>query len=102
VSNDQLALKELFQASRRDAEHVFRHYLYFGAEQASAAAAEELRRSDFTTEERLGADEVSWLVLASHKMTPSNEGVAFVREVMETVAARFGGEYDGWDAEVVP
>ena len=55
----------------------------------------------FTAEEQLGADNVNWLVLASHKIVPSPEAVAFIREELETVATRFGGEYDGWEAEVI-
>lgn len=75
------------------------HYLYFPEEKAAKRAAERLREQGFTTEERLGADEVNWLVLATHRIVPSEATLAAVRTRMENLAREGGGEYDGWEAE---
>jgi hypothetical protein len=99
---DEIALKELLRASRPGAAHLFHHYLYFPPEVASAQAANDLRRIGFTAEQQLSAYDENWLVLASHAMVPTTEAVEFVREQMEALATRFGGEYDGWEAEVLP
>ena len=101
VSNDELALRELFEASPHGGEHLFRHYLYFPVEQACAEATDELRRIGFTAEKQPSAFDENWLALASHKMVLSNEAIASIREQMEALATKFGGEYDGWDAEVL-
>jgi len=48
----------------------------------------------------LGADGVNWLVLARHEAVPTEELMASMRRSMETLIAKIGGEYDGWEADV--
>ena len=101
MSGDELALEELFRVSPRGAVHVIRHYLYFATEQVGGEVAAELRRQGYAIEERLGGDDINWLVLATHQIIPSVESIASIREAMETLADRFDGEYDGWEAEAL-
>ncbi len=75
------------------------HYLYFPDRKEAARIAERLRNQGFTTEERLGADGKSWLVLATRPLVPSEEAFAAERRRMEELAGVGGGEYDGWEAE---
>ena len=98
MSGDQLALDALFQASGVGKLHLFRHYLYFCSESEGADAAEQLQRMGYTTEEIPEADG-SWLVRATHEVRPTSDGVSLLRQAMERLANRFGGEYDGWEAE---
>lgn len=100
VSGDRAALKYLRSVSSPDAVHFVLHYLYSPKKRAAAAAAAELRSLQFETEERIGADDINWLVLACHRIVPTEEAIAAARRTMEAVAERHGGEYDGWEAEV--
>ncbi len=100
MSDDRIAIEQLLDASTPGAPHVVLHYLYFPAKSAAAEAAAGLRTLGFQTEERLGADATNWLVLARHKVIPSEETIASARRAMEDLARSCDGEYDGWEAEV--
>jgi hypothetical protein len=100
VSNDRLALEELFRVSQVGAHHTVRHYLYLPDARSGGLVAADLLRDGFAIEERVGADGDSWLVLATHTIIPSEETLARLRQAMEALAAQFGGEYDGWEAAV--
>jgi hypothetical protein len=101
VSDDATALEQLLRVSRPGVPHVVSRYLYFPCKSAAAkAAAAELRSQGFTTEERLGADGMNWLVLARHAVVPSDATIGTVRQVMENATRVGAGEYDGWEAEV--
>lgn len=54
----------------------------------------------FAVENRLGADNVNWLVLAGHKIAPTEEAIEAVRALFESIAAEHDGEYDGREAAV--
>jgi Regulator of ribonuclease activity B len=59
-----------------------------------------LNRRGFRTEERLGADNISWLVLATYEAFLTEALITATHRAMETVIAQNGGgEYDGWEAE---
>jgi hypothetical protein len=75
------------------------HYLYLPTREAAAEIAAELRHRGFQTEERLGADDRNWLVLASHRATPTEDEVLAARRSMEALVSGVGGEYDGWEVE---
>jgi hypothetical protein len=101
MPDDRAAVEELRRLSAFTRPRMVLHYLYFPRQEAAAATTAELRGDGFATEERRGADGINWLVLARHQIVPSEEAIARVRDVMEALARRFGGEYDGWEAEVM-
>jgi hypothetical protein len=72
------------------------HYLYFPTQEAGEAVASALRKRGFEVESRLGADDVNWLVLASHVLE-APEALPSVRAELEHLAERHSGEYDGWE-----
>jgi regulator of RNase E activity RraB len=76
------------------------HYLYLRTEEDASEVATELRKQGYKTETRLSADGENWLVLAQHRVVPSAEYIAGVRETMERLAERVHGEYDGWEVAV--
>jgi regulator of RNase E activity RraB len=76
------------------------HYLYLRTEEDASEVATELRKQGYKTETRLSADGENWLVLAHHRVVPSAEYIAGVRETMERLAERVHGEYDGWEVAV--
>lgn len=100
MSNDQVALDQLSQFSDRSQTHTILHYLYFPKKDAAKKVAQQLRTEGFEIEDRMGADGINWLVLASHDIVPSAEAIAATRETMEQLAESLGGEYDGWEAAV--
>lgn len=70
------------------------HFLYFSNHTKGQTAALELRRRGFDVEDRLGADDLNWLVLVTCRGTPEVD-----EEFFESIAAEFDGEYDGWEAD---
>ena len=100
MSDDELAFAEIAAVSDVSETHTILHYLYVARSEAAAVVAKELRQQGFRTEERLGGDGTNWLVLACHEAIPTEELIASTRRSMEKLVADFGGEYDGWEAEV--
>jgi regulator of ribonuclease activity B len=76
------------------------HFLYFPKEETAREASEDLRLRGWIVEIRLGADGENWLLLA--KQEPSADDCETMRQELELVAHKFGGEYDGWGATVTP
>jgi len=100
VSKDGEAIAELAAVSDVEVPHPILHYVYLPSREAAASVGQELRGRGFTTEERLGADGANWLVLARHVAVPSAAAMASIRQSMEALVAKVGGEYDGWEADV--
>lgn len=100
MANDNDALNDLRAVSDTDAVHRISHYLYFPEQQAAKEVAQVLRQRGFEIEDRLGADGVNWLVLASVQAVPTEAAIAEMRESLEELADDHEGEYDGWEAEV--
>ena len=100
MADDLDALREIRRAGASVGPQTLVHFLYFPREHDAASSAAELRAAGFRTEERLGADDVNWLVLARHEIVLTEATIAAARRLMEAQARRHGGEYDGWEAEV--
>jgi hypothetical protein len=100
MSDDRQAVAELAAISDAEAPHLILHYVYLPSREAATSVAGELRNRGFDTEERLGADGINWLVLARHVAVPSEDRIVAIRQWMEALVANYGGEYDGWEADV--
>ncbi len=100
MSDDAEAIKEIRAVSDGNAPRTILHYLYVPDREAAAMIEDALRSRGFQTENRLGADGVNWLVLASHEAISSEELITSIRRSMEALVAKVGGEYDGWEADV--
>jgi len=100
MASDSEALTELGKVSNITVPRMVAHYLYFPSENAGKKAAEQLSEWGFTTEDRLGADDINWLILAKAIEIPSIEYVSRMRQQLESLAASLDGEYDGWEFEV--
>lgn len=101
MNDDAEAVRVLAVLADGDAPHPIRHYLYVPTSEAAADVARELQARGFHTEDRPGADGVSWLVLVHHEAVPTERLMLSMRRSMEVLVARVGGEYDGWEAEVL-
>ncbi len=99
MSDDRTALEELLRVSVPGAPHTVLHYLYVPTREAAIKVAIDLRCRGFSTQERLGADGVNWLVLARHDLFLSEEALVATRQMMDAIVGSRGGEYDGWEAE---
>jgi len=98
---DQLTLQQLGAAGANLGKPTdVVNYLYVPAEPAAQAAGAELRQAGFTVEVRPAATGSNWLALARIDLVPSPENIRLLRERFEGLAAKFGGEYDGWEAAV--
>ena len=100
AQKDALALNELAQGSNATQPRALRHYLYFKTKKAARQVATDLRKQGFEAKEQRSADGKDWLVLASHQVVITGELVAATRQSMEELVLPFGGQYDGWEAEV--
>jgi len=76
------------------------HYLYFAKKAKAEEAGRHLRERGFEVEVRRGADGTSWLALAKQKAPESADQMEGLREELESLAEKLGGEYDGWEAAV--
>ncbi len=102
MASDKDALEELRAVSNIDEIHIFEHYIYFPIERTSREVGNILHQLGFHVEVRLGADGVNWLVLAKNEMLPTDSKISEVRKLLEAIATKNGGDYDGWEAEVRP
>lgn len=100
MADDNDALIELGKHANVDSLHKVIHYLYFPTERAGKEAVRRLVEWGYLTEDRLSADDVNWLVLASVIEKPSTENISGMRDRLEALATGLGGEYDGWECEV--
>jgi len=82
--------------------HVMNFYLYLPVRESAEEIAEMLRQDGYQVTVELGADDVSWLCLASKTLIPSDDALATILNQMETLAKSKNGVFDGWEAAVTP
>jgi hypothetical protein len=75
------------------------NFTYFPSEEAAHRAADELEGSGYRVNVQRAVMGPKWLTQARMDMVPSAENVATQRARFETLAATYGGEYDGWEAQ---
>jgi len=83
-------------SSGEDTPGRLAHSLYLPTREAGEEVAATLRERGFEVVSRLGADDVNWLVLATH-LLEDPEALPTVRAELEQLAERYSGEYDGWE-----
>lgn len=76
------------------------NYLYFPDEARAQEAGQALRSAGFTVQVRPAASGPNWLARANKDMIPTAMNIQEMRELFEGLAARLGGDYDGWEAAV--
>jgi hypothetical protein len=84
--------------SKRPFEEPMRHYLYFPKRPNVEEAGEWLRNRGFSVEVQKNAGGETWLAVAAKIPPKTSEELDDLRNEMESLAAQFGGEYDGWEA----
>ena len=79
--------------------HVFDFYLYVPMKNYAMIVANKIRRSGFTV--KVSRSGRRWLVVASKTIVPATAGLADQARFFEEIAAAVGGEFDGWEAELI-
>lgn len=82
--------------------HDIDFFLYFPTEQAARAAALALDGRGFAVETGKAAQGPKWLMQLTRRMHPVERDLVALRRELDALAARHGGEYDGWGSPVVP
>ncbi len=85
------------QQSNSATNETMTHYLYFPEQTDADHASEQLRQRGYLVEVRKSADGENWLVLAKRVGPKAKEDANKLRDEMESLAAQFRGEYDGWE-----
>ena len=81
--------------------HEVSFWLYFPKESQAYKAAAELERQKFDVELAPSSDGQSrWLCLVSTLLIPRFATIDRFRKRFTELAARHGGEFDGWEMEV--
>lgn len=103
TASDQAALQSLQEAgSDLTKPHPFDFYLYHSEQSGALNVCDQLQNEGFKTTLREGANSGEWLCLASKTFIPSLENLAEIQSHLSDLAGQYGGEYDGWEAMVVP
>ena len=84
---------------------TLQHYLYLPSEEAAEDAAGDLRSLGYEVEVRRSAsnkpnDPVPWLALATEGTLVDERAIEERREQFDSLAQKYGGDYDGWEAAV--
>lgn len=99
---DDELLAQISRLSDLDNPRHWVHYLYCPNRVAAEQAANDARANGWgiqTVEQAARGDD--WVVIAEkHDAVTSPTAVQEARAYFETIAARAGGRYDGWEAEV--
>lgn len=98
---DAKVLKALQEAgSDLSKPHKIDHWLYLPTKQGAKFAAADLTSGGFAVAS-IQKRKAHWRILATKIMVPSPKNVAEASARLEAVAARYGGEYDGWETQVM-
>jgi hypothetical protein len=102
---DQVVLDQLVQmGSDLTRERHSIHYFYFPTAAGAEEARKDLEKMNFETRAGLMLEGEPaprrWPVTAERKEVINGEVIHALRKPLTEVAERFGGEYDGWEAQV--
>lgn len=99
--DDEFILKARAEAKQENTESsdgVLDHFLYFDNKKKGNSAAAHLRGMGWVVEVKRSADGQQWLV-RGYQPQPV-EHIESVRQELEDLADKLGGEYDGWGIPV--
>jgi hypothetical protein len=75
-------------------------YLYYPTQAAAREVAAMFLDSSLETE--VTEADQHWLCLVQCRLVPSPDELSVIADLMRTIHAKFGGDFDGWHAEIVP
>src|SRR6266705_5860053 len=80
--------------------HLVHFYLYFPSRQKAENAKVELTASGFDVDIAEPLKDSRWLCLAHKELVPRLKELLVIRNTLSSLASKFYGKYDGWEAEV--
>lgn len=99
---DAEVIEQLRQAeSNLEKPHPIEFFFYFPTETAADSACDVLKSRDFSVSVRPGASTSDFLCLAEKLLIPTVDELNRLTSEFESLAARLGGEYDGWGSPIV-
>ena len=82
--------------------HDFEFYLYLPTRKLATKAADNIRQSGFSAADvSRSASSDAWLCAAKKTLVPEKADLADHARFFEQIATALGGEFDGWEAEIV-
>ena len=87
------------QGSDLTLPHSLDLYLYYPSQEAAQAVAALF--DNLPMESEVIESDQHWLCLVQCRLVPSADGLSAIANLMRTVHDRFGGDFDGWHAEIV-
>jgi hypothetical protein len=88
------------QGSDLTLPHSLDLYLYYPSEIEAQAVAAHLLESPLESD--VIESDQHWLCLVQCRLVPTQDGLEAIAELMRTAHDQFGGDFDGWHAEIVP
>lgn len=76
-------------------------YFYFPDEDRAQTFARRLKGMQFKVETGPAATGDKWLCLAERNMVPDVDILEGLRKLLLPLANNLGGEYDGWETEMI-
>lgn len=105
VGSSDLRVEVVAQLKRTGSDvskvHQFDFYFYMPTESRSKGIAEELQKQGLQTRISPSAKGFSWLCLASGAFVPDSPKLREFGELFLKLSTKHGGEFDGWEAEIV-
>jgi len=99
---DQKVLDQLHIAgSDLSKAHKIQFFLYFPSEEKATEASADIQAEGLHVEVQKGTTGTEWLCLAKKEMIPEHSELVRLRNVLESIAKKLNGEYDGWGTDVV-
>lgn len=102
LSGDGQVIEQLRQAgSDLSQPHEIEFFLYFPTQAGAQAVAAEVTKKGFTAELRPEHGD-TWPLQLLKRLKPTEKELLAIRAELSSIAAKHGGEYDGWGSSVVP
>ena len=99
---DADVIEQLRQAgSDLQKAHPIEFFFYFPAQVGAESACRMLESQGYSVVVQPGASTTEFLCQAKRPLVPKVETLSRLRSDFDSLAAEFGGEYDGWGAPVV-
>ena|SRR5215469_5237357 len=82
-------------------KHSFDFYLYLPTEPIAQAAAERVRKGQFSTEVVPGANGNNWLCKATIRILPEEARLDEIGGFFDRIAFELNGDFDGWESDFI-
>lgn len=101
IARDSQALDQLRAAGSNLAKpHHVDFYLYLSAQSDAESAEGTLRSMGYSVTITSSENNINWICVASRTMVPTIQDLTVARGLFNSLATRYQGVYDGWEAGI--